>query len=375
MASISPAEPAESAAAVHRRALRVAVIAGDGVGRDVTREGVRLLEWYRERQKLPLELWHLDLGAERWLKERVGLPAPLLAEIGRDCRAVLLGALGDPRVPGHEHAREILFGLRHGLDLYCNVRPVRALADSLVPLRGRAKDAIDLVVFRENTEGLYSGVGGRLRAGTPHEVAIEEDVNTRFGVERVVRAAFRHAERTGRPLCLADKSNALRHAHDLWQRVFQLVRQDHPTVRAEHRYIDALCYDLVRTPERFGVIVTNNLFGDIVSDLTAALGGGLGLAPSANLHPGGVVPGLFEPVHGSAPELAGKGVANPLAMLRTVGMLLEDLGFQGERERIERACALALSAGECTPDVGGSLGTEAAATAVLSRLEDAPSAD
>ena len=348
---------------------RIAIIPGDGIGPEVTREGVRLLEWYRARG-FPFELWELDLGAHRWLRDGTGLPSELFAEIRDSAHAVLVGALGDPRIPGHEHARAILFGLRHGLDLYANVRPVRALSDRLVPLAGRTRRDVDWVVFRENTEGLYAGIGGRLREGTPHEVAVEEDINTRLGVERIVRAAFAFAARTGRPLCLADKSNALRHGHDLWQRVFALVRGEYPSVLAEHRYIDALCYDLVREPARFGVVVTNNLFGDIVSDLCAALGGGLGLAPSANLHPGGGVPGLFEPVHGSAPTLAGKDAANPIAMLRTVGLLLEELGYPEERTRIEHASAVALEARECTADSGGSLGTRAAAEAVFVRLEE-----
>jgi len=346
---------------------RIAIIAGDGVGPEVTAQGLLLLDWYRKRG-LPLEPWRLDLGAERWLTEGVGLPGTLREEIRGTCAAVLLGALGDPRIPGQEHARDILFGLRQGFDLYANVRPVRALADRLVPLAGRRKSDVDLVVFRENTEGLYSGMGGQLRRDTAEEIAIEQDVNTRYGVERIVRAAFAHAHALGRPLCLADKSNALRHGHDLWQRVFAVVRADYPDVCAEHRYIDALCHDLIRDPARFGVIVTCNLFGDIVSDLTAALGGGLGFAPSANLHPGGGVPGLFEPVHGSATALAGRNTANPIAMLRTVAMLVESLGYAGECARVDRACEEALAVRECTPDAGGVMGTDAAGEAILRRL-------
>jgi 3-isopropylmalate dehydrogenase len=353
---------------MNRQKLRIALIAGDGIGPEVMREGVRLLEWGRGALALPIELWPLDLGAERFLRDGVGLEPQLLEEIRNSCAAVLLGALGDPRVPGHEHAREILFGLRFGLDLYANVRPVVALSERLVPLVGRRKEDIDWQIYRENTEGLYAGIGGQLRRGTLEEVAIEEDVNTRHGVERILRAAFEAAQSSGRPLCMADKSNAMRHAHDLWQRVFVLVKAEYPGVRAEHLYIDALVYELVRDPGRFGVIVCTNLFGDIVSDLAAALGGGLGLSPSASLHPGGKVPGLFEPVHGSAPGLAGRGIANPFAMLRSVGLLLETLGAAAARRAIDAACAAALDARECTLDVGGSLGTEAAASAVLGRL-------
>ncbi|MFZ5895928.1 MAG: isocitrate/isopropylmalate dehydrogenase family protein [Myxococcota bacterium] len=348
--------------------LRIAVIAGDGIGPEVTEVGLRALAWARDVHSVPLEIWQLSLGAERWLKEGVGLPPALFEEIRSTASAVLLGALGDRRIPGHEHAREILFGLRFGLDLYANVRPVRALADRLVPLRSASAGDVDIRVFRENTEGLYAGIGGQLRRGTPHEVAIEEDVNTRLGVERIVRAAFDFARRERRKLCLSDKSNAMRHAHELWQRVFLEVRAEYSDVQAEHLYIDALCYELVRNPARFSVIVCCNLFGDISSDLVAALAGGLGLAPSASLHPGANVPGLFEPVHGSAPDLAGRGLANPIAMLRTVGMLLANLGRPELELAIEGAAREALEAFECTPDVGGTLGTRAAGEAVLRRL-------
>jgi 3-isopropylmalate dehydrogenase len=349
---------------------RIALIAGDGIGPEVTREGQRLLEWYRDERGLPLELWPLELGAEHFLATGEGLPEPLFRRIESEASAILLGALGDPRVPNHEHARQILFGLRLGLDLYANVRPMRALSDRLLPLVGRRRGDVDIVIFRENTEGLYAGIGGQLRRGTASEIAIEEDVNTRLGVERILRAAFVYARKEGRKLCVADKSNALRHAHELWQRVFHELRSEYSDVVSEHLYIDALCYELVRDPGRFSVIVSCNLFGDIVSDLVAALGGGLGLAPSASLHPGGAVPGLFEPVHGSAPGLAGRDLANPLAMLRTVGLLLETLGFPAERTAIDEAATQALEARECTPDVGGRLGTRAASEAVLRRLRE-----
>src|SRR5262245_2581047 len=240
------------------------------------------------------------------------MPAEVLSEIKTSCAAVLLGALGDARVPGHEHARDILFGIRFGCDLYANVRPVRALADSLVPLKGKRKEHVDLVVFRENTEGAYANIGGQLRRGTPDEIAINEDVNTRKGVERIVVAAFEHAKKTGKKrLHMADKSNAMRHAHDLWQRVFAEVRGRYREIESEHLYIDALCLRLVEAPQDFEVIVTNNLFGDIVTDLTAAFQGGLGMAASANLKPSDPKSvAMFEPVHGSAPLIAGKDVAN-----------------------------------------------------------------
>ena len=239
-----------------------------------------------------------------------------------------------------------------------------------MPLKGRTRKDVDFVVFRENTEGIYVGVGGQLRRGTPDEIAINEDINTRKGVERIIRAAFEFADRTGRKrVHMADKSNAMRHAHELWLRVFDEVRREYPGIEAKHVFIDALCLYLIEDPSQFDVIVTNNLFGDIVTDLGAGLQGGLGMAGSANVHPADPARvGLFEPVHGSAPPLAGKNVANPFASLLTVGMMLSFLGWTDEEARIERAVADALEAGRCTRDVGGSLGTEEAAAAVRELL-------
>lgn len=348
---------------------KIAIIGGDGIGPEVTREATRLLEQYESRG-LPIQLWQLDLGAERFLRDGTTMPKEIFIAIQRECSAVLLGALGDPRVPSMEHARDILFGLRFGLDLYANIRPVKALGDRVVPLKGRGKEDVDFVVFRENTEGVYVGVGGQVKRGTPDEIAINEDVNTRKGVERIIRAAFEFAKASGRKrVHMADKSNAMRHAHELWLRVFDEVRREYADLQATHVYIDALCLYLVQDPSQFDVVVTNNLFGDIVTDLGAAFQGGLGMAASANVHP--AVPGrvgLFEPVHGSAPPLAGKNVANPFAALLTVGMLLAHLGWPEEETRIETAVADALEAGKCTADVGGTLSTEAAGAAVRERL-------
>jgi 3-isopropylmalate dehydrogenase len=292
--------------------------------------------------------------------------------IQRECAAVLLGALGDGRVPNMEHARDILFGMRFGFDLYANIRPVKALSDRLVPLKDRGKKDVDFVVFRENTEGIYAGIGGQLKRGTPDEVAINEDINTRKGVERIIRAAFEFAKRNNRrKVHMADKSNAMRHAHELWLRVFDEVRREYPEIEASHVYIDALCLYVIQDPSQFDVIVTNNLFGDIVTDLGAGLQGGLGMAGSANVHPAD--PGrvaLFEPVHGSAPDLAGKNLANPVAAMLTVGMMLSHLGWPEEETRIEAAVSSALEARECTRDVGGELRTQEAGAAVRRRLAE-----
>lgn len=348
---------------------KIAVIGGDGIGPEVMREASRLLERYKERG-LPVELWQLDLGAERFLRDGTTLPKEMFIAIQRECAAVLLGALGDPRVPSMDHARDILFGMRFGLDLYANIRPVKCLSDRLVPLRNRTKADVNFVVFRENTEGIYVGVGGQVRRGTPDEIAINEDINTRKGVERIIRAAFEFARKNGRKrVHMADKSNAMRHAHELWFRVFDEVKREYSEITAIHAYIDALCLYLVQDPSQFDVIVTNNLFGDIVTDLGAGLQGGLGMAASANVHPGDPNRvGLFEPVHGSAPPLAGKNIANPFAALLTVGMMLTHLGYPEEEARIEAAVGAALEAGKCTKDVGGSLTTEEAGAAVRELL-------
>ena len=349
---------------------KIAIIGGDGIGPSVTREAKLLLELYKERAGLPIDLWELDLGADRFLRDGTTFPKEIQIAIQRECSAVILGALGDPRVPSMEHARDILFGMRFGFDLYANVRPVKSLSDRLVPLKGRTAKDVDFVVFRENTEGIYVGMGGQFKRGTPDEVAINEDVNTRKGVERIIRAAFDYARAYGRTrVTMADKSNAMRHAHELWLRVFHEVRAQYPEITSNHVYVDALCLYLIQDPSQFQVIVTNNLFGDIVTDLGAALQGGLGMAASANLYasePTKVA--LFEPVHGSAPPLAGKDVANPFAAMLTAGMLLAHLGWPEEERRIERWVSAALDEGMCTVDVGGSLGTRAAAAWLRERI-------
>ncbi|AKT36413.1 isocitrate/isopropylmalate dehydrogenase family protein [Chondromyces crocatus] len=349
---------------------KIAIIGGDGIGPAVTREAKLLLEVYRDKAGLPIDLWELDLGADRFLRDGTTFPKEIQIAIQRECSAVLLGALGDPRVPGLEHARDILFGMRFGYDLYANIRPVKALSDKLVPLKGRGAKDVDLVVFRENTEGIYVGMGGQFKRGTPDEVAINEDVNTRKGVERIIRAAFEYARSHGRTrVTMADKSNAMRHAHELWLRVFHEVRAQYGDISSDHVYVDALCLYLIQDPSKFQVVVTNNLFGDIVTDLGAAFQGGLGMAASANVHasdPKRVA--LFEPVHGSAPPLAGKDIANPFAALLTVGMMLAHLGWPDEEKRIERWVTQAVDEGQCTVDVGGTLGTQAAAAWLRERV-------
>lgn len=346
---------------------RVAVIAGDGIGPEVIAEALRVLSALRARG-VELEVWELPLGAELYLKTGTTFPLELRQEVERTCSAVLLGAVGDPRVPDGEHAHDILLGMRRSWDLYANVRPVKALTDALVPLKGKRKSDVDLVIYRENTEGQYVGAGREHARDTPAELALSREVHTRRGVERLLRAAFEWAQRTERPLVMTDKSNAIP-AQGIWRRVLAELQLEFPSVPTEQVYVDALAARLIQQPERHGVIAANNLFGDILADQCAALAGGLGLSPSANLHP--AVPGhigLFEPVHGSAPDIAGRGVANPLGAIRSLGMLLSHVGYAAEAERIERASAEALERKLCTRDVGGQLGTVAAGTAFLEIL-------
>jgi 3-isopropylmalate dehydrogenase len=347
---------------------RFAILPGDGIGVDVTREAVKALQAAAACTSLELELASFDYGAERYLRTGETLPAGALEELqGYD--AIFMGAFGDPRVPDMRHARDILLGTRFKLDLYINLRPVRCLHDRLCPLkRFRARD-VDFTVFRENTEGLYVGMGGIFKRGTPDEIAVQEDVNTRKGVERIQRAAFEHARARQRRLTMSDKSNALQYGHDLWQRVFAELSAEYSDVEAEHLYIDALSMQLVKDPSKFGVIVTCNMFGDIVTDLAAQLQGGLGMAASGNIRPGAT--SMFEPVHGSAPRYAGTDQANPFAAILTAALMLEHTGLPEAAARIERAVRDCLEHEECTADVGGRLGSAAAGDAVARRVREA----
>ena len=386
---------------------RIAVIPGDGIGREVTPVAVQVIRAATAKRNRPLEFVEFDWGADKYLRENVSLPEGAVEMLRDEFDAILFGALGDPRVPSNQHAADILLGLRFKLDLYVNARPTELLHPRFTPLRDRTPADINFMVIRENTEGLYAGVGGFFKKGTPDEIAIQEDVNSRKGVERIIRHAFDYARSHSRSsagfqpasggshkqgesslarrssggspaafsdrsisrsgagfqpasgssqmplrLCMSDKSNALAFAHDLWQRVFKSVRAEYPDIDSRHLYIDTLAMELVRDPSQFDVIVTCNLFGDIISDLAAQLAGGLGLAPSANIHPGRT--SLFEPVHGSAPNIAGKGIANPFGAVLASGMLLEFLGWNEESAVLKQSVKCALAENVTTPDLGGS---------------------
>lgn len=341
---------------------RIAVIPGDGIGRDVVAEAVVLL-----RQLGGVDLEELPWGADYYLRTGLTVPSGGYDTL-RSFDAIFVGALGDPRIADNRHARDILLGTRFELDLYVNYRPVRLLDDRLCPLKNRTREHVNFVVFRENTEGLYVGAGGRLRANTDEEIAVQEEINTYRGVHRIIRYAFEFASQRGLTrVCMADKSNAITHGHALWQRVFKELSPQYPSIHATHLYIDALAMFLVQSPEQFEVIVTNNLFGDIITDIGAALQGGLGMAASGNIHPGRT--SMFEPVHGSAPPLAGKNIANPIGAILSAALMLETIGRAEDARRIERAVEAAVHAGETTRDIGGSLGTKEAAAAILKRLE------
>jgi len=348
---------------------RIAVLAGDGIGVDVTAEAVKVLEAVKGRWDLPLELVPLPWNADRYLETGETLPDGALEDLRDNYSAVFIGAYGDPRVPDMKHAADILLGIRFGLDLYINFRPIKVYSDALCPLKGKSAADIDFVVFRENTEGAYVGVGGNFKKGTPDEIAVQEEVHTRRGVERILRAAFDWAVANGKTrVCMSDKSNVMRYAGDLWQRCFDEVSADYPGIEAEHWFVDALAMQLIRKPENFEVIVTNNMFGDIITDLGAALQGGLGVATSANIHPGRV--SMFEPVHGSAPKHAGSGRANPLGAVLSAMLMLEQLGHGEAASAVDEAVAASIAEGRTTQDLGGSDTTSQVGDDLVRRLID-----
>ena len=348
---------------------RIAIIPGDGIGPEVIAEAAKIIQ----ASGADVELTHFDWSASRYLADGVTVPPDGFAMLERDFDAILLGAFGDPRVASNIHAKEILLGMRFRMDLYANLRPVRLLDASLCPLKGVEPKDIDFVVVRENTEGVYGDAGGVFKPGTPDEIAVQEDINTRKGVERVVRYAFeyceRHQKQDGTPrqrVLMCDKSNAMTHAGGLWQRVFKEVSREYPQITPQHMYVDALCTQMVRDPRQFDVVVTNNLFGDIITDLAAGLQGGLGMAASGNIHPGKT--SMFEPVHGSAPPLAGRNIANPCGAILTAAMMLAHLGLTQQADQIEAAVLDAVRQKKTTQDIGGNLGTREAGEWMAKRV-------
>jgi 3-isopropylmalate dehydrogenase len=364
----------------------IGVIAGDGVGPEVVREGLAVLSDVGGHGRLDLSIVPFGLGGEHYLETGEVLSDGVLNDLRR-CDAIFLGAVGHPGVPPGVLEKGLLLRLRFEFHQYINLRPVQLFPGVETPIKGKGPDDIDLVVVRENNEDLYVGAGGFTRKGTPEEVAIQTSINTRAGVERCLRYAFdlaraRSKRRPFRGLTADDqargvrglvtmvaKTNVLTFAHDLWMRAFTEVARDYPDIRTEYQHVDACCMRLVLNPERFDVIATTNMFGDIITDLGAVLQGGLGLAASGNLNPGRTAPSMFEPVHGSAPDIAGRGVANPIAAILSVAMMLDHLGAAEGAEAIRRAVARVLAAGTPrTPDLGGKASTADVGRAVRDAL-------
>ncbi len=348
---------------------RIAVIPGDGIGKEVIPQAVNVIK----ASGAAVDLTEFDWGADRYLRDQTTVPPDGFAMLARDFDAILVGAFGDPRVKTNIHAKEILLGMRFQMDLYANVRPVRLLDAALCPLKGVEPKDVDFVVLRENTEGVYTDAGGVFKQGTADEIATQEDINTRKGVERIIRYAFEYcgkqAKLDGSPrskVLMCDKSNAMTHAGGLWQRVFKEVSAEYPKITPQHMYVDALCMQMVRDPRQFDVIVTNNMFGDIITDLAAGLQGGLGMAASGNIHPGKT--SMFEPVHGSAPPIAGKNLANPCGAILTAAMMLRHMAFAKEADKIETAVLEAVRQKKTTQDIGGSQGTRQAGEWIANTL-------
>ena len=304
---------------------QIAVIPGDGIGPEVTREATKVLKVTANKLGFKFRLVNYDFSGERYLKTKETLPSSALKEL-KEMDAIYLGAVGDPRVPPGILEKGILLKLRFGLDQYINLRPIKLYPGVNTPLRDKGPEDIDFVVVRENTEGLYLGLGGFVRKNTPDEVAVQEMVNTRKGVERCVRYAFEYAKKRNKDkkVTLCDKANVLTYAHNLWRRVFERVGEEYPDMEKNYTFVDAVCMWMVKNPEWFDVIVTCNMFGDIITDLGAMIQGGMGVAAGANINPEGV--SMFEPIHGSAPKYAGKNVINPMAAICAMQMLLDIIG-------------------------------------------------
>ncbi len=344
----------------------IALIPGDGIGPEVVAQGVKVLEKLAQISTLNFNFQEFPLGADHYLSTGE-LISPETKQDLADFDALYLGAVGDPRVKPGVLEHGILLDLRFSFDMYINLRPVKLLMEKFTPLKDTSPEDIDMLVVRENTEGLYAGSGGFLKKDTPQEVAVQEMINTYHGVERVIRYAYEYAARKEGKLTLCDKCNVLEYAHDLWQRVYKKVGEDFPAVEQDHILVDAMTMKMVRNPEIFDVVVTCNMFGDIITDLGAEIQGGMGLAVSGNINPEGV--SMFEPVHGSAPDIAGEGKANPTAALLAAAMMVEVLGHRKEAEKIEKAVNNALTAGKTTEDMGGRLSTSEAGDYICSILE------
>ncbi|HUE68767.1 MAG TPA: isocitrate/isopropylmalate dehydrogenase family protein [Candidatus Acidoferrum sp.] len=339
----------------------IAVLPCDGAGKEVVPEAIKVLR----AAGADYEFQEFDVNADQFLRTGEPIPQATWKELEK-ADSILFGAVGDPRVNDATYLAGVLLRLRFELDLYVNLRPAKLYDDRLSPLRHEDRRKIDLLIVRENTEGLYVGMGGRFKKGTENEVAIQEDLNTHHGVSRIIEYAFGVARHE---VVMVDKSNAMTYAGALWQERWKAVAARHRDMKTRHLYVDAAAMQLVRDPTQFDVIVTGNLFGDILSDLTAELIGGMGIAPSGNINPE-TKRGLFEPVHGTAPDIAGRGLVNPIGAILSASMMVKHLGHEDMAEAIEGAVESAIRAGECTRDLGGNLSTGECGDAVAKRLRD-----
>ena len=348
------------------RTLNLALIPGDGIGTEVVAEAMKVLLEIAPDAHITVETTEYDLGAKRYNATGELLPDEVVAEL-RTKDAILLGAIGDPSVAPGILERGVLLPLRFVMDHHVNLRPVKLYPGVTGPIAGKGPKEIDFVVCREGTEGPYVGSGGVLRKGTIHEVATEESINTAFGVERIVRDAFERARRRRGKVTLVHKTNVLVHAGSLWQRTFDRVAHDFPGIETDYCHVDAASMFFLTNPERFDVVVTDNLFGDILTDIGAAIGGGIGLAASGNIDPSRQNPSMFEPVHGSAPDIAGQGKADPTATVMSLAMLLDHVGFEDAAAWVERAVAADLEARgtavRSTSEIGDALAAGAVAQA------------
>ncbi|HVS47462.1 MAG TPA: isocitrate/isopropylmalate dehydrogenase family protein [Candidatus Dormibacteraeota bacterium] len=339
----------------------IAVLPCDGAGKEVVPEAIKVLR----AAGADFEFEEFEVNADAYMRTGVAIPNEVWSQLVK-ADSILFGAVGDPRVSESDYLAGVLLRMRFELDLYVNLRPAKLYDDRLSPLRREDKRAVDLLVVRENTEGLYVGMGGRFKKGTDQEVAIQEDLNTFIGVTRIIEYAFEVARKE---VVMVDKSNAMTYAGGLWQARWKAVVAEHPNVKARHLLVDAAAMQLVKDPTQFDVIVTGNLFGDILSDLTAELIGGMGIAPSANINPR-TGRGLFEPVHGTAPDIAGRGIVNPIGAILSASMMVRHLGHTDMAQAIEGAVESAIRAGDCTRDLGGTLSTAECGDAVARRLRD-----
>jgi tartrate dehydrogenase/decarboxylase / D-malate dehydrogenase len=348
---------------------KIAVIAGDGIGREVIPPGMAALEAAVHGTGVSLSFTEFDWGCDYYLRCHRMMADDALEQLAR-FDAIYLGAIGSPRVPDHVAVWELILPIRQRFDQYVNLRPMRLLDGLASPLANRSSADIDMICVRENSEGEYAGVGGRLHVGTPHEVADQTGIFTRHGIERILRYGFEvAATRPRRMLASATKSNALQHSMVLWDEVADAVRRDYPTVEYRKYHVDALAARMVTHPGTLDVIVASNLFGDILTDIGSAISGSLGIAPGANINPARTYPSMFEPIHGSAPDIAGKGMANPIGAIWAGALMLDHLGQRGAHDRVVAAVERVVRSGRArTPDLGGTATTEELSRAIVTEI-------